>query len=534
MGIYLNPTNEGFQQALNSPIYVDKTGMIETLNKKIGTNEKMICVSRPRRFGKTMAADMLLAYYNRGCNSEKLFEGLEISRKENFREHLNKYDVIRLDMQWMLSNAMTAVRYGKETNPMLHIQRSIIKELYRKYPDAVETDDYFLPEVLQNVYAETGIKFVVIIDEWDVVFRNYKDNNSLQEEYLELLRVLFKGSISETCIALAYITGILPIKKYGTQSAMNNFMEYTMLRPGWMSEYVGFTETEVISLCKKYNIDFENVKKWYDGYYLKGIGEIYNPRSVVETMLTGDFGSHWTSTETYESLRDYIIMDMDGLKEAVKQLITGNSIPVNTRKFLNDMTSMNSSDEVLSLLIHLGYLGYDEEKESVFIPNEEVKIEFENAVEDTGWSEVVHALKSSGKLLADTLNKDSASVAEALERVHEENVSVLTYNDENALSFIVSLAYYSARKDYIQVRELPTGKGFADIVFLPRKHVSKPALLVELKWDKTVQTAISQIKEKHYVQAVEDYIGKILLVGINYDKETKKHQCVIEEYQKQN
>lgn len=387
-----------------------------------------------------------------------------------------------------------------------------------------------LSEAMMRVSGRYGTQFIVLIDEWDAVFRNYKENQKLQKEYIDFLRGLFKGIVAEECIALAYITGILPVKKYGTESALNNFKEYTMADPDYMAEYVGFTESEVKGLCEKYHMDFEETQRWYDGYSLKNVGHIYSPRSVVESIQRKEFGSYWTSTETYESLKKYIMMDFDGLKSSVAELMAGNCLPVNTTRFQNDMVSMDSRDDVLSLLIHLGYLGYNEEEKMVFIPNEEVKGEFCNAIEDTGWTELIHVLTESQKLLENTWNKDAASVAEALERVHEENVSILNYNDENALSFVVSLAYYSARKNYFLIRELPSGKGFADIVFLPRKQSEKPALLVELKWDKTVDTAITQIKEKRYVQAVEGYTGEILLIGINYDKESKKHQCRIEEY----
>lgn len=531
MGRYLNPSNTGFRKALRSPIYVDKTGMIEKLNQIIGTNEPMICVSRPRRFGKSMAVNMLTAYYSRGCDSKALFGDLKISREKDFEEHLNKYDVIRIDMRQMLGEALDMVKESPKLSLFKYIQNELIEEIKEYYPKCTVTD-VPLSKALWNVYGASGRQFIIIIDEWDSVFRNFKEDANLQKDYIDFLRGLFKGVVAEECIALAYITGILPVKKYGTESALNNFKEYTMIDPDCLSEYVGFTEKEVEALCEKYQMDFAETRKWYDGYQLTGVGHIYSPRSVTEAMRRGKYGDYWTSTGTYESLKNYIMLDMYGLKEAISQLIVGNHLPVNTTKFQNDMVSLNSRDDVLSLLIHLGYLGYDEETKSVFIPNEEVKREFENAIEDTGWTEVIHALEGSEKLLNDTWKGDSASVADALERVHENNVSILNYNDENALSFVVALAYYSARKDYLLVRELPTGKGFADIAFLPRKSSDKPALIVELKWDKTVETAISQIREKRYAGAIENYTGRILLVGINYDKETKKHQCLIEEYKK--
>lgn len=531
MGRYLNPSNIGFRKALKSEIYVDKTGMLEKLNKILGTTEPMICVSRPRRFGKSMAINMLSAYYSKGCDSKELFEGLTISKEHDFEEHLNKYDVIRLDMQLMIGEAVEMTRQNPEKSLFQYIQMELADELHQYYPECIVTG-IPLSKALWNVYGASGRQFIMLIDEWDSVFRNFKHDLALQKEYIDFLRSLFKGVVAEECIALAYITGILPVKKYGTESALNNFKEYTMIDADYLSEFVGFTETEVKNLCMQYQMDFEEVRKWYDGYRLNKEGHIYSPRSVIEAMKRRKYGSYWTSTETYESLKNYIMMDMYGLKDAVSQLIAGNSISVNTTKFRNDMVSMDSRDDVLSLLIHLGYLGYDASTESVFIPNEEVKREFENAIEDTGWTEVIQAIEGSKKLLENTWAGDADFVAEALERVHEENVSILNYNDENALSFVVSLAYYSARKDYFLIRELPTGKGFADIVFVPRKNSDKPALVVELKWDKAAVTAITQIKEKHYLSAIENYSGKILLVGINYDKQSKKHECLIEEHQK--
>lgn len=413
MGRYLNPGNIGFRKILKSPIYVDKTGMIEQLNQIVGTNEPMICVSRPRRFGKSMAVNMLTAYYSRGCESKELFRNLDIGREPDFEEHLNKYDVIRMDMQLMLSEAMDMAKENAGLSLVSYIQNEITGELQQYYPECAVTGVPFT-KALWNVYHATGTPFIILLDEWDSVFRNFKNDEKLQREYTDFLRGLFKGILAEECIALAYITGILPVKKYGTESAMNNFREYTMVRPKWMAEYMGFTEKEVKNLCENYHVDFAEVKKWYDGYHLKGAGDIYNPRSVVETMLTGNLGSYWNSTGTYESLKNYIMMDMYGLRNAVSELIAGSSIPVNTSKFQNDMVSMNSRDDVLSLLIHLGYLGYDEKTESVFIPNEEVKKEFENAIEDTGWTELIHALENSGKLLTATLEGDSIAVAEAL------------------------------------------------------------------------------------------------------------------------
>lgn len=398
MGRYLNPTNTGFRMVLRSPIYVDKTMMIEQLNRIVGTYEPMICVSRPRRFGKSIAINMLAAYYSRGCESKELFQGLNISGAESFAKHLNQYHVIRMDMQQMLGEAQNALKSDLKNGMIRYVENMVIEELAEKFPEVPRVKEGSLSAAISRINSKCGIQFIVLIDEWDAVFRNFMNDEQLQKEYIDFLRSLFKGIVAEECIALAYITGILPIKKYGTQSALNNFNEYTMIEPRGMAEYVGFTESEVSALCQKYSMNFEDLKKWYDGYHLKNVGDIYNPRSVVETMIEGEFGSHWTSTETYESLKNYIIMDFDGLKSAVIKLVAGESISINTARFQNDMTSLNSRDDVLSLLIHLGYLGYDEKTETVFIPNEEVKREFVNAIEDTGWSEVIEALENSEQL----------------------------------------------------------------------------------------------------------------------------------------
>ncbi len=532
MGRYFNPTNTGFRKALASEIYIDKSEMIEYLNSIIGGIEPLVCVSRPRRFGKSMAVNMLTAYYSRGCDSQELFDKLKISHFEDYKKHLNQYNVLRIDMQWMIDEAIKAVKYGRETIIFRYVQKQIIKELCKNYPQIVNEGDYSLPEVLQNIYDVTEEQFIIIIDEWDCVFRNNKTNKELQIEYIEMLRGLFKGVIAEESIALAYLTGILPIKKYGTESALNNFKEFTMTEPKQMAEYVGFTEGEVKMLCTKFHMNFEEMKRWYDGYYFKDVGNIYNPRSVVEASLSEKYGGYWTSTETYESLKNYIIMNFDGLKDSIVTMIGGNRCKIDIRAFQNDMVSLKSKDDVMTLLVHLGYLAYYSEKEETFIPNEEVRTEFILAVKNNSWIEVIRAIEQSEELLKATLDGNEKQVARCLEYIHMDTTSILNYNDENALSCVVSLAYYSARKDYIFIREMPTGKGFADIVFVPRKYSDKPALIIELKWNDNAETAISQIKEKKYVRAIQKYTGDILLVGINYDKTTKVHCCKIEKYRK--
>jgi hypothetical protein len=522
MGIYVNRGNGSFKRALGSKIYVDKTGLLEYLNSVIDTEQCWICSSRPRRFGKSIAANMITAYYDRTCDSKGLFEKYEIAKTESFEEYLNKFDVIQLDMAYIC----TQIKDSKKIVEYIH--KSVIEELKEIYPDIIKDGEDILPFALADINKRMGAKFVIVIDEWDAIFRDDKYNDSVQREYINLLRGLFKGEQSKSFTKLAYITGILPIKKYNSESALNNFDEFTMTSPKMLAEYVGFTEDEVKGLCAEYNMDFDKMRQYYDGYCLNGI-HTYNPNSIVKAVLSGEYESYWSSTVAYESLKSYICMNFDGLKDSIVKAVSGTKCPVNIRKFQNDMTSFKSKDDVLTVLIHLGYLAYDRDNKEAYVPNEEVRQAFADTISDTDWTPVIQAINKSDRLLKLTWAKEADEVAEHISEIHMANTSILQYNDENSLSCVITLAYYNAVNDYTIIRELPSGFGFADIVYLPRKHSDKPAMIVELKYNKTAKAAIDQIKEKKYPKALQDYKGNLLLVGINYDKDTKKHSCVIEE-----
>jgi len=520
MGIYLNPGNRGFWESVHSKIYVDKTGLIACTNELANTKEKYICVSRPRRFGKSMALEMLSAYYSRGCDSAELFRGLKIEKEESFREHLNRYDVIYLNMQQFLIEADP----GKVTE---YLEQEVLQEVKKTYDGFFRREHRGLAAALREIYVETDRQFVFLIDEWDCVMRERQESEELQKQYLDFLRNLLKD---QPYVALAYMTGILPVKKYGVHSALNMFAEYSMVDQDIFEEYTGFTEEEVKELCKKYDMDIATTGSWYDGYRLTKFHHIYNPKSVVESMRRHKYSNYWTATETYEALKIYMDMDYDGLRADIVRMLGGGGVAVNTRSFQNDMRNFRIKDDILTLLIHLGYLGYDGEKGEAFIPNKEIIMEFENAMSVGGWQKIMEILKASEQLMEDTLNGEEERVARALDNAHSEVASILTYHDENSLACAVGIAYYSARKDYRLVRELPTGKGFADIVFLPLPSNPKPAVVIELKYGRTAQTAIQQIKDRHYTQALEGYSGEVLLVGIGYDKDDKekRHSCVIE------
>lgn len=527
MGIFLNPGNTGFMSSVNSNIYVDKTEMLDFTNHVLGTEERFMCVSRPRRFGKSMTVKMLAAYYSRGCDSGRLFQNLKIAQKEGFRRELNRYPVIYLDIQWFRSVARDK---GMQEQVVSYIQQEVLKELCQQYPDAALSDTDSLSEALLRIHAQTEEQFIIIIDEWDCLFREEKDNAEIQEKYINFLRGIFKGVLAESAVRLAYMTGILPVKKYGTQSALNNFDEYTMINPSPLEEYVGFTEEEVRQLCERHGLNFEEAQQWYDGYIFKNSIHIYSPKSVLDAIRRKQFGNYWTRTETYESLKGYIELDFNGLKEAVITMLGGGRCRINTQKFQNDLISVKSRDDIMTLLVHLGYLAYDADTEEVFIPNQEVAGEFENAVEDGEWSEIARAIRESEELLNATLEGDSEAVARGIDKVHMANTAVLSYHNELSLSYVITLAYYSAQKSYTLVRELPAGKGFADIVFVPRRHADKPAIVVELKWDHSADGAIRQIKDKSYAGILKDYTQDVLLVGISYNKKSKQHRCRIEPY----
>lgn len=520
MGIYLNPGNKGFWESVRSEIYVDKSHLIACTNRFLNTEDKYVCVSRPRRFGKSMALKMLAAYYSRGCDSSDLFKGLKIEDNGTFREHLNQYDVILLNMQQFVIRA-------KNRQVTEYIEEAVIEELREEYGDLIPKRITVLAEVLERIYVKTDSRFVFLIDEWDCVMRERQESETLQKQYLDFLRNLLKD---QPYVALAYMTGILPVKKYGQHSALNMFWEYSMTDQKALEEFTGFTEDEVQALCKRFGMDFMETSSWYDGYRFKKFQHIYNPKSVVEAMICQDFSNYWTSTETYEALKIYMDMDFDGLRADILQVLGGGRVKVNTNSFQNDMRNFKTKDDVLTLLVHLGYLGYDANQKEVFVPNKEIIGEFENAMSVGGWKEVMRVLKASEQLLEDTLQGNEDSVAAELDKAHSEVASILTYNDENTMACAIGLAYYSARKDYKLIREFPTGKGFADIVFLPLPHTGKPALVVELKYNKSVHAAIQQIKDRQYTQALEHYSGEILLVGLNYNKDNadKKHSCVIE------
>ncbi|MCI8726494.1 MAG: AAA family ATPase [Hungatella sp.] len=530
MGMFVNPDNSAFQGTVSSEIYVDKTMLLTYTNKVLGTEQRYICNSRPRRFGKSITANMLTAYYSKGCDSLQLFAKTDIAHKKEYDhlKHLNKHDVIHFDVQWCYMQAGTA------EGTVSYITKVITDELQAEFSDVDLSGCFTLGGVLARITQVTGRKFIVVIDEWDILVRDESANMHVQEEYINFLRSLFKGTEPSKFIYLAYLTGILPITKLKTESALNNFDEFTMLSSGPLAPYVGFTEEEVKGLCKSYGIDFDEVKRWYDGYALGGY-HVYNPRAVVSAMMRGEFQSYWSQTGSSDAIMPLINMNFDGLKTAVISMLAGARVKVKTTKYKNNMVGFKSKDDVITALIHLGYFAYEQKQQVAFVPNEEIRLELEEILEETRWNELLEFQRRSNALLEATLTMDNDAVAEGIENIHDNYTSAIQYNDENSLSSVLTISYLSAMQYYFMpIREFPTGRGFADYVFIPKpEYVTEmPALVAELKWNKRAEAAIGQIKEKKYTQALEHYTGDILLVGVSYDKRSKKHECVIEKLKK--
>ena len=519
MGTYINIGNAGFQSARNGE-YVDKSGLISVVNSTLYTKRRFSCVSRCRRFGKSMAAEMLCAYYDQSSDSRSLFADLQIARDPLFEKHLNKYPVIYLDM----SDFVTRF---KDEIIVRQMDNRLKADIQKAYPDVPSMDDDDLMDYLARIVEVKNQQFIFIIDEWDAICREFKSGTKAMDEYVDWLRRLFKGGKSSDVFACAYMTGILPIKKYKTESALNNFLEYSMVEPRKMAHFFGFTKDEVRSLTQKYDMDFSELEKWYDGYQIGNEQSIFNPNSVMQAIDAGRCRSFWAATGAFDAVAHYIQMNFDGLKDDIIQMLAGGRCKVNPTKFQNDMSIIRSKDDALTVLIHLGYLSYSWQKSECYIPNKEVAGEMVNAIEANNWTVVMKALEASEQLLQATLCGDEEAVARGVDAAHDEHTSILSYNDENSLACVLSLAYYYAHNDYVIHRELATGKGFADIVLIPRKNVESPAILVELKYNQDAETAISQILRKQYPAKVAEYTGDLLLVGINYDKKEKTHQCRI-------
>lgn len=527
MGRYVNPGNEGFATIVRSE-YVDKTGLVSLFDGSLDSMDKLVLVSRPRRFGKSYSAQSVAAFYSCGCDSRALFEGRAVARRPRWDARLNKLNVVLLDM----TEVIQAVGVDDVASGVARMLLPELRQIVADAGDRAAGGGDVLTSALMDVVEATGRKFVFVIDEWDAPYRLARDNKPAQDAYAEWLRALFKGGVfTPFAVAGAYLTGILPIKKYNHQSAVSDFQEYTMVKPGAYAPFVGFTQDEVDVLCGVHGLDAADVGKWYDGYDLyskEASYSVYVPFSVMRACRMGKTGSYWPSTETYELLREYIEMDFNGLQSELVQAIGGRSLSVDPDGFQNDMTSIECRDDVLTLLVHLGYLSYDLDTGMARVPNDEVRSELARTVARSRHPKLMALVRESTQLLEDLVAMREGEVARGFARVHDRDTSPLFYNNEQALRSVVKSALISAVDEYARIEELPGGKGFADVAYLPKRGSQLPALVVELKWDKPVESAIKQIRDQGYYEPVCGLDVPLLLVGVSYDPKTKGHRCRID------
>lgn len=519
---FLNIGNQKYAEFTKTKYFIDKTELLNVLLEK-DADEKFICCSRPRRFGKSVTVNMLTAYFSKGADSRSLFEALKCTKDELFLANMNQYNTIFVDIQ-----AQYVAAQKLDIDPNKYLDHAVVMELHEQYPDLVP-EDTILSNALAIINSVTGEQFIVIFDEWDYPIRERTENSRERMDYIEFLRGLFKGGEAMAYIRLAYLTGILPMVRAKGQSAVNNFHEYTMVRPKDLGNYIGFTEEEVAWLCEKYHVDFEQMKEWYNGYSINGRA-IYNPLSVVRAIAEKDFGQFWAETGTYEDIGELINRNFDGLREAVIEMLSGNRIQVNTAGCRNDMYTFTDKNQVITTLIHLGYFAYDKITQQAYVPNKEIQEVFYQYMENETGDNLSAFMEYSQRISEAVLMMEEDRTAQLIQKVHNDFISSIEYNDENSLSCTITVALLAFFRYYHRpVREFPCGKGFADIVYLPlAKYPNRPVVVVELKWNKTAKTAITQIKERSYPESLKEYSGEILLVGITYDKKSKEHQCIIE------
>lgn len=547
MGSILNPTMENsFETLVNfkdKDIFVDKTDFIEKMSAKINADKRFFAVTRPRRFGKTVTAHMLLAYYSKGYIGTKIFDGLHIADKDNYAEHLNKYDVIYIDMNTIdgLFDGYSGQKQKVEgVNDLVdYFEYSVIKDLkssneFSKCLEKHQIGNMGLLETLLAITQDLNTRFIFIMDEWDLVYREYRDDEVLQKKFIKLLKNLFKSDGGKACFALAYLTGILPIKKYNSQSALNGFDEYNMLSPGDYAPYFGFTEDEVANIVKSPNckVSHHDLKSWYEGYKIKGV-DIYNPNSVCKAVTRNECISYWSGTSSNEEFVRLINMDFDGIKEDIINLIEGDEVTFSCANFQNDMVTIKDKNDVFSLLVCLGYLGCAETKNQyrkvAYVPNAEIKAVLMDIVREQNWYERMETIRRSENLLKAIKELDGTTVATIIQDIHNSPaVALLDYNDEESLTYCVMTGLlWSTLDDYSYHREDQAEKGRVDLVYEPITR-RQPLILIEFKYDDSAEEAIKQIKEKEYFKRYAGQYRNIILVGINFSTKTKDHQCLIE------
>ena len=520
MSYFLNAPikTNSFTEAANYKYFVDKSKFIEKMNELVGTASQYVCITRPRRFGKTLNAMMLASYYSKNANFKDLFDKLKISKSETYLEHLNKHNVVYITFNELLNSNCS---YNEFIGRYIDFLKSDLRRMYSE----IEIDQGMLmSDVFNQVYNQTGESFIFIIDEWDYIFNNNLFSEEDRKSFLEFLRDLLKD---KPYVELAYMTGVLPIAKYSAGSALNMFLEFNIMNDHMYDKYFGFTNEEVEELCKKQNkISMDELKEWYNGYRTCNSLQIYNPRSVTTALRQGVCQSYWTNTGPMDEINYYIENNIEEVRNDIVQMVSGIPVNIYLEGYSAEQISLNTREEILSAMVVYGFLSYYDE--TLTIPNKELRKKFDYSLKNHQMGEISKLVLKSNQMLEATLRRDTKTMEEIIQEAHDINIPIIKYNDENSLACIVTLVYLSARTKYKIVREMEAGAGRADFIFYPNDK-SKPAFILELKKNSTPEKALKQIRDKRYAEALKDYTGQKLAVGISYDENFKNHKVKIEE-----
>lgn len=555
MGIYLN-SKKPFSLFLDeaaAPYFVDKSEMLKLLiplveqsESMIGQEEadrgkgnKYICITRPRRFGKTLIASMIASFFSKGRSSLSVFKMLKIynclenDKRDRFQEHLNKHNVFYITLNEVPDECTTYAQY------ISRIKKNIRADLKRAYPEVETGDNDAVWDILNCIYeAEEDARFIFVLDEWDYIFHRNFITDEEKKAYIEFLSNLLKG---QPYVEMAYMTGILPIAKYSSGSELNMFYEYTMVTEELYSEYFGFTEAETDVLYEKYlsrqtehKVSREGLRSWYDGYHTKSGERVYNPRSVVAALTNNNLGNYWTSSGPYDEIFYYIKKNIAEVRDDLALMAAGLSVPAKVREYAATSMNLTTRDEIFSAMVVYGFLNYEDGR--VSIPNQELMEKFTDMIQKETSLGYVHRLAAeSDRMLRATKSGDTKTMTEILEYAHNTEVPLLNYNHETDLTAVVNLVYLSARDSYRVEREDKAGIGYVDFIFYPKTDYNNDGIILELKVDHTAEEAIRQIKDRKYILKFEGklgegavYTGRILAVGIAYDKNMKKHSCKVE------
>ena len=520
MSMFLNnvPKDNEFLYMVKNKYYVDKSNLIEKFNEIMDEHQhRFICITRPRRFGKSTNALMLASYYCSALDTRDVFSKLDINNSPSYYRHLNKHNVIFIPF-----NTGNYKFEGYEEYEKFFIE-GLINDLKEIQPDIDENKP--IGKIFGEVYDKTDKKFIFIIDEWDYIFNKNLYTKDDRRNFLEFLEDLLKD---KAYVEFAYMTGILPIAKYSSGSSLNNFKEHDAISDGVYDKYYGFLENEVEELCKKQNkISMEDLQEWYNGYYTSDGTRIYNPRSVVFALQDRTCKSYWTNTGRKNELADYINTNVANVKEDIIAMMAGETLNIRLSGFDAISKELDATRNlILSALTILGFLSYHNNE--LRIPNKEIMLEFNDILTNNDIGGLQDVLKNSREMLQATIDKDTKKMEEIIEDAHNTYMSYFEYNTENSLSCIIALVYLYARTTYNVKREDVSAKGRADFAFYPL-NINKPAFIIELKKDDTPENAIEQIKTREYFRNFKNYTGKKLLIGVTYDSKSKKHNVKIED-----